>query len=347
MKKILALISMAAVALMVCSCDEKPGSKEEPITLSCVSTGQRTFSFEVCANVPDDGNKYYMGVLIGDTDPTVDPWNSNSKSTNYLPAGVQLTQFDFDDFEPGQTYLVCAFLCNASQSNTLTFTKLEEFTTLNLDTMQGHPFVDLGLSVCWADCNMGAETRFDTGDFYAWGECAPYYDGTFGNFKKGKEKGYDWDSYSFCQGSEHTLTEYVPKDKAAQYGALGYYDTATTLREEDDAPRNWGAGWSMPTQADWQELLDNCTFTVITKDGTKYVRAQSKVEGYTSNYIIIPLAPYVYSTNASSTPFGYYWSSTLDVTEPSKAISCIFDSNKPFLREVTRCYGQLIRPVLR
>lgn len=346
MKKILALISMAAVALMVCSCDEKV--EEDTLVLSCFSTTQNTFDFEVHAFVPDDGNKYYMGVLFGETDPTVDPWNSNSQSTDYLNPGGNVATFEFSGLEPDKTYLACAFLCNASRSSTLTFSKLEEFTTQKLETMQGHPFVDLGLSVCWADCNMGAETRYDTGDYYAWGETEPYYDGTFGNFKTGKEKGYDWESYSLCKGSEYTLTKYVPQEKASRNGLNGYYDTDTTLKSEDDAACTWGAGWSMPTKEDWQELLNNCAVTLITKDRQNYIKAQSKVDGHTSRFIVIPLGPGAYSTNLSdATKFAYYWSSTLVDTEPDKAFSCNFDGGIPFVRGEDRCRGSFIRPVLR
>ena len=34
----------------------------------------------------------------------------------------------------------------------------------------GHEYVDLGLSVKWATCNVGAETPEDYGDYFAWAE---------------------------------------------------------------------------------------------------------------------------------------------------------------------------------
>jgi hypothetical protein len=33
--------------------------------------------------------------------------------------------------------------------------------------------IDLGLSVKWADRNLGANTPADVGDFYAWAEISP------------------------------------------------------------------------------------------------------------------------------------------------------------------------------
>ena len=48
----------------------------------------------------------------------------------------------------------------------------------NGQTINGHEYVDLGLSVVWATCNVGAESPEDYGDYYAWGETQtkPSYD---------------------------------------------------------------------------------------------------------------------------------------------------------------------------
>lgn len=39
-------------------------------------------------------------------------------------------------------------------------------------TINGHGYVDLGLSVKWATCNVGATSPSDYGDYFAWGETA-------------------------------------------------------------------------------------------------------------------------------------------------------------------------------
>ena len=38
------------------------------------------------------------------------------------------------------------------------------------NTINGHEYVDLGLSVKWAMCNVGASSPEEYGDYYAWGE---------------------------------------------------------------------------------------------------------------------------------------------------------------------------------
>ena len=37
-------------------------------------------------------------------------------------------------------------------------------------TINGHDYVDLGLSVMWATCNIGANSPEEYGDYFAWGE---------------------------------------------------------------------------------------------------------------------------------------------------------------------------------
>lgn len=39
--------------------------------------------------------------------------------------------------------------------------------------IKGHEAVDLGLSVKWATCNIGATKPEECGDYFAWGETSP------------------------------------------------------------------------------------------------------------------------------------------------------------------------------
>ena len=43
----------------------------------------------------------------------------------------------------------------------------------NVDSHNGHEYVDLGLSVKWATCNVGATKPEEYGDYFAWGETQP------------------------------------------------------------------------------------------------------------------------------------------------------------------------------
>lgn len=87
----------------------------------------------------------------------------------------------------------------------------------------GHEYVDLGLSVKWATCNVGATTPEDYGDYFAWGEISPKTE-------------YNWGTYKYR--SVNKLTKYCFAT------ASGIADNKTTLELSDDAAYvNWGKGW--------------------------------------------------------------------------------------------------------
>lgn len=54
-------------------------------------------------------------------------------------------------------------------------------------TLNGHEFVDLGLTVKWATCNVGAYSPEKSGTYYAWGETSPKYDYSWHNYFDAKD----------------------------------------------------------------------------------------------------------------------------------------------------------------
>lgn len=92
--------------------------------------------------------------------------------------------------------------------------------------------VDLGLSVKWAQRNLGAENPWDFGTYFAWGEI------------EGKDN-YEWATYKHGT-SYNQLTKYV---SSVGYGLDGFIDNKEVLDESDDAAAQLlGNGWRMPTQ---------------------------------------------------------------------------------------------------
>ena len=62
-----------------------------------------------------------------------------------------------------------------------------------------HEFVDLGLSVKWATCNVGADRPEDAGDLYSWGETET-------------KTNYSFATYKFCvDGKQGNYTKYCDK----------------------------------------------------------------------------------------------------------------------------------------
>lgn len=108
---------------------------------------------------------------------------------------------------------------------TLTLLALLPFTLTAQATKE---YVDLGLSVKWATCNVGADSPEKYGCYFAWGE--------FNN-----KDDYDWTTYPHSYGTSSTLTKYCNKPSS---GYNGYTDSKTVLDPEDDmAHANWGGDW--------------------------------------------------------------------------------------------------------
>lgn len=167
------------------------------------------------------------------------------------------------------------------------------------DSHNGHEYVDLGLSVKWATCNVGTTTPEGYGDYFAWGETST-------------KETYNWSTY-FDYDED---TKSFPK-----YNNEG---GKTILDPEDDAAYvNWGGSWRMPTQAEWQELLDNCTWEWTTQNGIDGYKVTSNKEGYTHKLIFLPAAGYRSGSNLSNEGSkGQYWSSSLTEDGFSEAMGC-------------------------
>jgi len=175
-------------------------------------------------------------------------------------------------------------------------------------TYNGHEYVDLGLSVKWATCNVGAQSPEDYGEYYAWGETSAKTIYTL--------KGYRFRT----SGDSYIDVEF------SKYGADDKSDTfnKTVLELADDvANLEWGGNWRMPTKQEIEELSCNCDWVWTTQNGVDGVRITSKVEGYTDRSIFMPAAGY---RNDSELIFpgeyGYSWSSSN--TDMKGVAYCIF-----------------------
>ena len=106
--------------------------------------------------------------------------------------------------------------------------------------------VDLGLSVKWATCNLGASSPEQPGDFYAWGETTP-------KAKFGSMEGYKW---SYAEKSSYG-DEILLFSKYNSQSNQGKVDNKSKLDIEDDAARaKLGGKWRMPTKKEFQELIE-------------------------------------------------------------------------------------------
>lgn len=200
--------------------------------------------------------------------------------------------------------------------------------------------VDLGLTVLWATCNVGASSPEEYGDYFAWGETEPYYSSQNAlTWKEGKTAGYTWATYQWCNGSYNTLNKY---NTSSSYGPL--VDNKTTLEPADDAAyANWDGSWRMPTDAEWTELRTKCTWTWTRQYGIEGIR----VTGPNGNVIFLPAAGYRIDANLGlGGSYGYYWSSSLNTDYPSDAWLVDFSSLSVRGYGSFRYVGRSIRPVM-
>ena len=203
-----------------------------------------------------------------------------------------------------------------------------------------HEYVDLGLSVKWATCNVGADKPEDYGDFFAWGELAP-------------KESYTWENYRFrAGGNDYSDIRFSKYTSTNNEGKSLNVDDKTVLAPEDDAAHvYWGGEWRMPTYDEWNELHDSCTWTWTTVNsgpGLQFVngyRIRSNVQGYTDSTIFLPAAGYYTSGNHIESSFNHYWSSS-PPSKDSRYVRCLSFTPKDIYNEtVRRSNGMPIRPV--
>jgi len=246
----------------------------------------------------------------GDKVVTVTDRNSYSVSGYAYYDGTSLS---FTIAFPGGTVLDRAILSIEGNvmklggaSQTLTANKVYNYEKI-IPEVTVPTAVDLGLSVKWANINVGAKNLQDYGDYYAWGELLPYY--KYGNtfavtpvWRTGKTKGYAWESNS--------LVDYY--DSGTYTISFSKYNTSdgkTVLELTDDlANVKYGGSWRLPTNAECLELISGCNWTAKTVNGILGFEVSSKTN---ENSIFLPLnGGWLGTSFYSAGEQGLYWTST-------------------------------------
>ena len=206
--------------------------------------------------------------------------------------------------------------------------------------------IDLGLSVLWANCNLGAKQPRDYGTRVAWGEpTGMLWSGVGVGWN---DNGYTWNTSNYGGNNP-------PADIAE-----------TSL---DIVAQNWGDGWHVPSYSEAKELCEQCQWKLQTYGDIKWY----EVIGPNGNSIIMPLSG-IYGDDIYATyrfqrgPIGvnergYYWTSSSCSTPGSAeergygvnhgvvtAWSFWFNSNNgdnitPVFVDYVRAYHMSIRPV--
>jgi len=172
-----------------------------------------------------------------------------------------------------------------------------------------YSYVDLGLpsGTLWANANVGASSITDFGGYYCWGGIEDVRDPSI-------ELGWNENSPFWVSGTDNSAKFSKYHGSNADYSSTGVADDKTTLDLEDDAAyRNMGSDWRTPTKEEWQELIDNCSWTYTQNyNGIPAMIVRKKTDS--SVYIILPLAGRDRGSNWNQYVLSYvgcYMSSTL------------------------------------
>ncbi len=188
--------------------------------------------------------------------------------------------------------------------------KIETPALSTIPMIDGHEYVDLGLSVLWATCNVGASKPEEYGDYFTWGETKPM---------------------EICTGECVTFRKMI--------------DDIAGDAQYDAARANWGGGWRMPDMFDIIDLLKHCSYVCTNQNGVVGHLFTSKVNG---NRLFFPAAGCGgCANNYSAGSFGYYWTSTGgDDMESLMLRMYTFGTQEIRPDFWERCEGYSIRPVI-
>lgn len=230
-------------------------------------------------------------------------------------------------FAKAQNNVVCEYMYIYNKDKSV-----ERINILNVDSITfispeiAHEAVDLGLSVKWATCNVGAFSSWESGGYYAWGETE-------------EKTQYDWSTYKYCDGTQFYMTKYCTN---SSYGSV---DNKTVLDVEDDVAHvKWGGSWRVPTTSEIYELINNCSWNWTVNNGVNGYT----VTGSTGNSIFLPVTGYRYGTAYhNNETLGYFWSNGLiSGPEARSAYHTVYLSQAyTYQATLARSYGLTIRPV--
>ncbi len=190
-------------------------------------------------------------------------------------------------------------------SRTIKSTSSNTATRTNI---AGREAIDLGLSVRWATCNIGALSPEEYGNYYAWGEVSR------------KSKFYE--SNSDTDGKE-------------------MYDISGNAAY-DPACANWGGAWRLPTRSEFNELINKCVWRWSNQNGIDGY----KVIGPNGNSIFLPTAGSRRENSLNhSGYYGSYWSSTPQSDNTSYAYDLYFGEKDYNVHYNHRYRGRSVRPV--
>ena len=247
-------------------------------------------------------------------------YRSNSSSFGFTKVADSLTVTSWRDDNPleGENYYRIYAMGYGLTSSLSQASNVVVVDRLKCPDSNHPHIIDLGLpsGTKWACCNVGADTPEAYGSYYAWGETE-------------EKSSYAWNTYIHYDRSAKTCYD------------LGS-DIAGT--EYDVAHVKWGGSWVIPSDEQFGELFDNCTYETTTVNGVYGGKFTSKINGAC---FFLPAAGCRWNNLDYTGDYGFYWSSTQDPSDSTRAYNHYFDLDIVLWCTNYRARGQSVRPVSR
>ena len=317
---------------MACTSEENSGgskNNEDELTVTgeALTVGAYSATLTGYANLPFELGDAEVGIMFDE----VESFQSAKKVVANGLDGNNIFTVTATGLDPSTTYYFKSYVQNGMA---IRYGTVKSFTTKESTLPAGA--VDLGIEISWggiityklywAKSNLSESgicaRPEDYGDYYAWGETEP-------------KDNYTWSTYKFGNYPS-------PFSKYSNRSLSGPVDNKRVLEPEDDAANvKLGDKWRIPTDAEWTELMEKCTW--IWTDNYNGTGVKGRIVTATNgNSIFLPAAV--------STLFGfegYYWSSSLYTNDHNDNESrfVAFGSDYVHRYEDFRYRGMFVRPV--
>lgn len=282
-----------------------------------ITENSMTAYFVLKSNYSFVGKDVELGVCYSSIDeqPTID----NNTIVHDSEVKSQTWEQVIGKLDKGRTYYYRSY---AKIGDDVAYGPTKSFATgAAADQPSASSYVDLGLSVKWASCNLGATKPEEYGDYFACGETAPKNSYTWENYKYGDGKKWIGDGSNY-------YTKYNNEDKLR-----------TLVPDDDAATVNLGYPWHIPTKKEFDELKNKCTWKWETLNGKNGYR----VIGLNGNTIFLPSPGRNGDLTYEKENYGLYWSSSWD--DYNSPYLILFNSSYHEWRSGVPSEGLSVRPV--
>lgn len=172
--------------------------------------------------------------------------------------------------------------------------------------------VDMGLSVRWASANLGASAPEEFGDYYSWGDVK-------------MRKSYLENGYVY--------------QKDGHVKEIGECISGTRY---DVARKRLGGNWRMPTIDEMKELVENCSWLWVERNGVKGCQVTAK----NGAVIFLPAAGYRWDGGTwYQNVDGIYWTGSVYGQGTESVYGLGFNASYDWYNGYERWIGRSIRPV--